>query len=185
MAGGRPTKPLSLVQGHRTNSEKSIRAQAESALLTGTTMKENPEVKANPIAHKEFTRIKKLLRAIQKDDDLSGNIINTHCMLHAECKEFEQMKIQLILDLSDLGERYKNDEIEYLEYSELKNKLLEKIFACDKKVMEKRKMILDIAKESIMTLASALRSIPKKEQPKQESEMSVFLKRKQAGGNGA
>ena len=185
MAGGRPTKPLALVKGHRTKAEKAVRAKAESALLTGITMKENPEVKGNPIAHKEFTRIKKLLKAIQKDDDLSGNIINTHCMLHAECKEFEEMKVQLYGSLTELGEAYKNEEIDFLSYSEQKGKLLDKIFACDKKVMEKRKMILDIAKESIMTIQSALRSIPKKEQPKEQSAMAAFLKRKQAGGNDA
>lgn len=183
MPGGRPTKPLSLVKGHRTKVEKEIRKKAESALLTGTSMKESPEVKSNPIAHKEFTRIKKLLKSINKDDDLSGNIINTHCMLHAECKEFEEMKNKLYADLKELGETYQNGDIDFLEYSQQKGKLQDRIFACDKKVMEKRKMILDISKENIMTIQSALRSIPKKEQPKQESAMAAFLKRKQAGGN--
>jgi len=181
MPGGRPTKPLALVKGHRTKAEKEVRVKAESALLTGTTMKENSEVKGNPIAHKEFTRIKKLLRAIQKDDDLSGNIINTHCLLHAECKEFETMKQRLYVDLNELGDAYQNKEIDFLAYSDQKGKLQDRIFACDKKVMEKRKMILDISKENIMTIQSALRSIPKKEQPKKESAMAAFLKRKQEG----
>jgi hypothetical protein len=119
-------------------------------------------VKSNPIAHREFMRIKKLLKAIQKDDDLSGNIINTHCLLHAECKEFEIMKTQLYEDVGELSDEYKNGNIEFLEYSERKCKLQDRIFACDKKVMEKRKMILDISKENIMTIQSALRSIPKK-----------------------
>ena len=183
MAGGRPTKPLALVKGHRTKAEKAVRAKAESALLTGITMKENPEVKENPIAHKEFVRIRKLLKAIQKDDDLSGNIINTHCMLHAECKDFEEMKVQLCVGLAELGEAYKNKEIDFLSYSEQKGKLLDKIFACDKKVMEKRKMILDISKENIMTIQSAMRTIPKKEQEKTESPMSKFLKQR-TGVNG-
>lgn len=174
----RPTKPLSLVQGHRTKAEKEIRASAEKALLTGTTMKENPEVKNNPIAHKEFKRIKNLLKTINKDDDLSGNIINTHCLLHAECKEFEQMKIRMFDDLEKLSEAYSNNDIEFIAYSEQKNKILDKIFACDKKVMEKRKMILDISKENIMTIQSALRSIPKKEQPKEGNSMSKFLKQR-------
>ena len=181
MADGRP-KPLALVKGHRTKAEKAIRAKAEKALLTGTTMKENPEVKASPIAHKEFTRIKKLLKAIHKDDDLSGNIINTHCLLHAECKEFEELKRRLYGDLGELLEAHKKQDIDFLGYVEHKDKLLNKIMACDKKVMEKRKAILDIAKESIMTISSAMRSIPKKEQPKEESPMAKFLKQR-TGGN--
>lgn len=139
-----------------------MRENAESALFTGATIKENKEVKVNLVAHKEFIRLKKLLRSIQKDDDLYGNIINTHCLLYAECKEFEEMKIKLCNDLEELNKVYKNKEIDFIVYSDQKNKLLDKVFTCDKKVMEKRKMILDISKENIMTIQSALRSIPKK-----------------------
>jgi hypothetical protein len=180
MAGGRPTKPLTLVQGHRTKAEKAVREKAESALLTGVTLKENPEVKNNPIAHKEFTRIRKLLKSIDKDDDLSGNIINTHCLLHAECKEFEQMKGILYGDLKELGEAYGEGTIEFLAYIDQKNKLQDKLFACDKKIMEKRKMILDISKENIMTIQSALRSIPKKPEKKEQSKMAAMLEKRQA-----
>lgn len=168
MPGGRPTKPLALVKGHRTKAEKAVRGKAESALLTGTTMKENPEVRTNPIAHKEFTRVKKLLKSIDKDDDLSGNIINTHCLLHAECKEFEEMKGSFVADLKVLAERYQNREINFEEYSDRKDRMQANVLSCDKKVMEKRKMMLDIGKENILTIQSALRSIQKKEGPTKE-----------------
>jgi hypothetical protein len=39
----------------------------------------------------------------------------------------------------------------------------------DKKLMEKRRAMLDLEKENIMTIASALRSIPKK--PPEEKEI--------------
>jgi hypothetical protein len=181
MADGRP-KPLALVKGHRTKAEKEVRAKGEAALLTGSAMKENPEVRKNKIAHKEFTRIKKLLKAIDKNDDLTGNIINTHCLLYAECKEFEEMKTQLIVDLKTLGEVYEAEEIDFLSYTERRGKLLDKVFACDKKVMEKRKMILDISKENLMTIQSAMRSVPKKPEKKEDSPMGKFLKQR-TGGN--
>jgi hypothetical protein len=180
MPGGRPTKPLSLVKGHRTKAEKGVREKAESELLTGITLKENPEVRSNSIAHKEFARIKKLLRSIQKDDDLSGNILNTHCLLHAECKEFEEMKDKIYSDIIELTNEYKKGGIEALEYFDKKGRLQDKLFTCDKKIMEKRKMILDISKENIMTIQSALRSIPKKEQPKEQSKMAAMLQKRQA-----
>jgi len=180
MPGGRPTKPLSLVQGHRTKAEKEIRQEAESALLTGQRLKESKEVKDNPIAHKEFQRLKKLLKAIDKDDDLSGNIINTHCLLHAECKEFENMKEKIYGDLKELEEAYKKGEIDFLDYIDNKNRLQDRIFSCDKKIMEKRKMILDISKENIMTIQSALRSIPKKPPKKEKSKMAALLEKSQA-----
>ena len=178
MPGGRPTKPLSLVKGHRTKKEKKIREKAENELLTGISLKESSEVKKSAIAHKEFLRIKQLLKSIKKDDDLSGNIINTHCLLHAECKEFEIMKTQLSEIIKELEAQYKAEEIDFINYLDQKDKLVKSIFACDKKIMEKRKMILDISKENIMTIQSALRTIPKKEQPKKESKMEEFLKRR-------
>ena len=180
MPGGRPSKPIALVQGHRTKAEKEVRQKAEAALLTGHKLKENPEVKDNPIAHKEFQRIRKLLRAIGKDDDLSGNIINTHCLLHAECKEFEQMKERLYSDLKQLGEAYNRNEMDFLTYTDQKGKIQNSLFTCDKKIMEKRKMILDISKENIMTIQSALRSIPKKPEKKETSKMAAMLEKRHA-----
>lgn len=180
MPGGRPPKPIALVQGHRTKAEKEIREKAEAELLTGYKMKERPEVKANPIAHKEFQRIRKLLRSIGKDDDLYSNIINTHCLLHAECKEFEQMKDRLYAELKELAEAYQEGKIEFIEYLDEKGKLQDRLMACDKKIMEKRKMILDISKENIMTIQSALRSIPKKPEKKDTSKMAAMLEKRYA-----
>jgi hypothetical protein len=181
MAGGRPSKPLQLVKGHRTKAEKAVREKAESELLTGSVLKETDEVKNNPIAHKEFIRIKKLLKSIKKDDDLSGNIINTHCLLLAECKEFELMKERLYQDLTEIGQAHQNGKLEFLDYLTNKEKVQNKILACDKKIMEKRKMMLDIAKENIMTIQSALRSIPKKEQKPEQSKMAQFIQKRTGG----
>jgi hypothetical protein len=174
----RSTKPLALVQGHRTKAEKAIREKAESQLITGSSLKEWPEVKLNQVAHKEFARIKKLLKSIDKDDDLSGNIINTHCLLHAECKDFEEIKIKLHTELDNLSDEYKSEKIDFLSYMETKAKMISNIFTCDKKIMDKRKMILDISKENIMTIQSALRSIPKKPEQKEKTKMAALLERK-------
>jgi hypothetical protein len=48
-------------------------------------------------------------------------------------------------------------------YYKLKNNMQGSIIGLDKQIQSKRKMILDIEKENIMTIAAALRSIPKKE----------------------
>jgi hypothetical protein len=41
------------------------------------------------------------------------------------------------------------------------------MIALDKQIQTKRKMLLDIEKENIMTIAAALRSIPKKTDEKE------------------
>lgn len=178
MPGGRPSKPIALVKGHRTKAEKSIRQNAEAELLTGVYMKENPEVRSNPMAHKEFVRLRRLLKSIHKDDDLSGNVINTHCMLHAECKEFEELKASLYKDVQEVEAN--KSGMEFMSYLDQKDKLMTKLMTCDKKIMEKRKMMLDLAKENIMTIQSALRSIPKKPIEQQKSKMAELIERRQA-----
>ena len=180
MPGGRPSKPLALVKGHRTKAEKAVREQAEKQLLTGTSLKEWSEVKSDPVAHKEFTRIKKLLKSIGKDDDLYGAVINTQCKLKSEEYQMFAIKDQFIKTLEELETKYREEELPWSDYMSMKVKIQGQIIACDKAIMQKRKLMLDISKENIQTIQSALRSVPKKEQPKPESPMAAFLERRQA-----
>ena len=178
MPGGRPTKPLVLVKGHRTKAEKAVRQKAENNLLTGVSLKEWPEVKIDPVAHKEFQRIKKVLKAINKDDALHEGVINRYCVLHSECKGFEILKVQCNTELQELFTAHVKCEIDFMGYLEQKDKIHSRFLTLDKKIMDKRKMMLSIEKENIMTIQSALRSIPKKEQPKEKSAMAAFLERR-------
>lgn len=76
----RPSKPYVVIKGekksHRTKAELEQRKRGEESLLTGIKIKENPEVRKNEEAHKEYLRVKKLLKAIEKEDELYGAVIN-------------------------------------------------------------------------------------------------------------
>lgn len=185
MPGGRPSKPLALVKGHRTKAEKAVREKAEKELLTGTPLKEWDEVKKDPDAHKEFTRIKKLLKSINQDDDLYGAVINTQCKLKSE--EYKILKDQekYRKSLDKLEEEFdKTTDMTLSEYMKLTINIQKNILGCDKAIAEKRKLILNISKENVMTVQSALRSIPKKPEEKNNvSAMAAFLKRKVGDGN--
>jgi hypothetical protein len=179
-----PPKSIHLIKGegnrrHLTKAEIKHREKAERSLLTGIQLKEWPDVKADEVAHKEFLRLKKVLKKIDKDDDLHEGVINRYCLLHSECKRFEALKADTNDELKELHEAYQKGEIEFIDYLDKKEKIHGRFMTLDKKIMEKRKMMLDIEKENIMTIQSALRSIPKKEQPKQKSGMAAFLERKQ------
>ncbi len=184
MAGGRPPKPIHLVQGHRTKAEIEIRKKAEEALLTGTSLKEWKDTRENPIAHKEFLRLRKLFRAIEKDDALYEGIINRYCILLGECKEFETLRGEMIEEMEALDTMNDSGEIDAIVYLREKGRLQDRIMRMDRIIMDKRKMMFDIEKENIMTIQSSLRSIPKKPPKEEESPMAAFLKRKQ-GINGA
>ncbi len=167
----RPAKPFTVLRSekksHRTKAELKQRGQGEEALSTGIALKERPEVKNNPIAHKEFKRINSLLANIEKNDAIYETIINRYCQMVAECYDLEAKKNKIEEQAERLEKKLDNIG-GGATFEELRSAIhgIAEIYSaavyCDKQVQAKRKMLLDIEKENIMTIAAALRSIPKK-----------------------
>nr|DAY18889.1 MAG TPA: hypothetical protein [Caudoviricetes sp.] len=167
-----PPKPVNVLKlekkSHRTKKELIERERTELSLLTGTTLKETKEVRSNELAHREFVRVRKLLKTIEKDDDLYGAIINRYCLLHAECIEFQEKRERVYGQMRDL----EDSKDEFFASGDLKayysaiTAMQKNLLALDSQVQSKRKMLLDIEKENIMTIAASLRSIPKKSDKK-------------------
>lgn len=171
-----PPKPAKIIElegkSHRTKKEIRARKEAEASLLTGERLKESKEVKENPKAHKEFLRIKKLLESIEKNDDLYGRVINRYCLLLAECTEFEEKREKMEERAEELEEHAL--DMEYEDYCRLQIDLSKQLIAFDKQVQAKRKMLFDIEKENIMTIAASLRSVPKKAEEKKNPLMEAL-----------
>lgn len=170
-----PPKPFTVLKNekksHRTKKELALREKGEAALATGVAIRERAEVKNNPVAHKEFLRINKLLKNIEKNDSIYEAVINRYCLLQAECADFEKKREEIYNLIQTLKETFyslvdelegKEKAIELRSFSENMASLSSTIISIDKQLQSKRKMLLDIEKENIMTIASALRSIPKK-----------------------
>lgn len=166
-----PPKPSNVIKiegkSHRTKKELRERKQAEESLLTGKELTEAKEVKENKLAHKEFLRLKKLLKSIEKDDDLYGKIINRYCLVLAECVEFEEKREKVYERSIELEKHY--DDFEYPDYLKMQIEISKQLISYDKQIQAKRKMLFDIEKENIMTIASSLRSIPKKTDKKKNA----------------
>ena len=179
-----PPKPTNVIllegKSHRTQKELAERKRAEAQLLTGKVLKEAAEVKEKEKAHKEFQRIRKLLKSIEKDDDLYGATINRYCLLMAECSDFQDKRETMYRQMQDLQES--KEEFERNEdlktYYMLQSTMQKNMIALDRQVQTKRKMLLDIEKENIMTIASSLRSVPKKTDKKKSPLMEAL-----AGGS--
>lgn len=172
-----PPKPFSVLKSekksHRTKKELKLRQEGEEALSTGVAIKERQEVRNNPIAHKEFLRINKLLVNLEKNDSIYEPVINRYCIIQAECEEFQARREELYSLIHELKDVFDNttenmDDEEkiplLLEFSNEMAKLSTSMINLDKQLQTKRKMLLDIEKENVMTIASALRCIPKKEE---------------------
>lgn len=177
---GRPSKPFVVIQSegksHRTKAELEIREKSEKALLTGSSMKEWAQTKALPLAHKEFVRLRNLFKKIEKDDALYEGVINRYCLIRAETEEFERKQEKFYQAIERIRE---NEELSDEEKIRLEVEVQKSIVALDRSIMAKRKMMLDIEKENIMTIASVLRSIPKKPPEGEEEDlMSALLQRR-------
>lgn len=183
----RPSKTVNSLRGHRTKAEIEARENAEKALKTGQKMKEFPEVKKDDVAHKQFRRLRPLMKANDKDDDLYSAVVNRYCQLYSECKAYETLKETYDALISELSadkqavvkdfapEGDDGDRITLAQYYRLKATFSKTIISLDEAIMRKRKMMFDIEKENLMTVASGLRSIPKTPQEKEESPLVALL----------
>lgn len=177
-----PSKPFVVLaaekKSHRTKAELEQRKEAEESLITGKHMNMWPEVKVDDMAAKEFKRVRALLGKIGKDDALHEGVINRYAMLRSECSRYELLMARLDEDYKEAVRAHRDSEIGFIEYMQLSQKISANINAADKQLQSKRKMLLDIEKENIMTIASALRSIPKKVEKKTESGIAAFTARR-------
>lgn len=181
----RPPVPIESARGHRTIAEKKARQRNEADLLTGSAMQEWPKIRSNDVAHKRFIKTKNLLASIGKDDALIEPLVNRYCLLIAECAEFEEKRETFYNARTELQVEYRanlcgdqnNGGMTASEYYKLLAKMMESVINVDRQIMAKRAMLLNIEKESGMTLISQMRTTTKtspKEKPKNPMESAGF-----------
>ena len=184
----RPPKPFTVItsekKSHRTKAELQQRKKGEEKLLTGRPIKPAPGIWQNPVARAEYLRVKQLLESIDKNDDLYGAVISRYCFLHSECRELEKRReyfFELIQKLESSFEEATEDFDcdskcdNLVKFSREIARLTAGMMKIDSMIQQKRKMLLDIEKENVMTVASALRSVPK--QPDKEENPLLKLLR--------
>jgi phage terminase small subunit len=173
---GRPSKPTQLLaiegRSHRTKKEMEHRKKAEKSLYTGTTFRESPATKADPIAHREFLRLKKLYKKIEYVDGLDEQIINRYCMLISQEQALAKMMSRMREDI-DLFE----DPLDRI-------RIYESISGMTDKTMKTRDMLIKLEDRLFLNPTARIKSIPKNpSEEKKESAMAQFMNRR-AGGHG-
>lgn len=163
---GRGSKPVQLIQlegkSHRTKKELVHREKAEKSLYTGTNFKELPAVKSDPVAHKEFLKLKKLYKNIQYVDGLDEQIINRYCLLVSQ-----ENSLQEIISVKK-GEAEIDDLIEWY-----------------KAINKTRDSILKLEDRLFLNPTARVKAIPKTpSEDNKKSPMTDFLSRR-AGGSHA
>ena len=177
-------KPVSVLKAekksHRTKAELEAREKAEAELLSGMPLTEREKVKNDVVAHAEFMRVFSILEKIGKADSLYTGTINRYCEIYSEIRKHQddREKLETMRDgLSALVDSLKDKDD--VDVKDLENVLklwanyLRQLNSIDLMIQQKRKMLSDIEKENVMTVASALRSIPKN--PTEKSD-DILLK---------
>lgn len=181
MGDGMPKPPKSVAilkiegKSHRTKAELAARERGEKATLTGVKIKKKDAVRNNIIANREFTRLQKLLAAIDKDDAIYENVLNRYCQLYAECLNFEVERDNVFKSIDEMnqtmGELIDSGDISLADFYKQRNALYSRTISLDRQIQNKRDMMLKIEKENLMTIAAALRSVPKQD-PVEEDPLS-------------
>ena len=150
---GRPPKTVEVIEkegkSHRTKDEIKTRREAEQAALTGIKMREYPEVKDDPVAHREFARVRRILSSVGKNDAIYEAVINEYAALKSDIERYTEIRKKLEEDNS-------------IPAKDLYKMTIE----CDKQIDKYKRRRFDIEKENGMTIASSLRAIPKKPEKK-------------------
>jgi hypothetical protein len=172
----RPAKAASVIKiegnkNRRTKRELAVREQAEKALLTGCVMQESAEVKADKVAHAEFLRLKPLLTAIDKFDEIYGAATNRYCLNKSKLIEAENDVADLKVELEHLKECREDfvDAGDIAEYYRLLTRMQDTITKREQIARNIRNEMNGYEKEHCMTILSALRAIPKKPETKTNS----------------
>ena len=87
------------------------------------------------------------------------------------------MKEEFLNLLKSTNRENIDELIDYkLEYAKSLAKMMSSMSTIDKQIQAKRKMLLDIEKENVMTIASALRCVPKKEDRETDNPLLKVLR---------
>lgn len=174
----RGSKSVAATTGHRTKAEKEARQQAEQDMLSGKKCYERPSVRADPVAHAEFRRVAALLKAVGKDDALYSAAINRYCELYSEIQRYQEEIVRrrgLMDELYNKFEGSDPDSDQIITFAKTYDSMAGKVDKMDGIIQQKRKMMLDIEKENGMTVAAALRAIPKDNAKKEENVLAAIL----------
>lgn len=168
----RPSKPVSVLEqekkSHRSKAELEARRKAEAALATGVTFKERKSVREDPVAHREFLRVKKLLAKIEKNDALFEGIINRYCEIVSEIEQLKEERARMvgIIEKADdaMDSIAQPDAQSLSQFMAAMARYQQQLKGVDSTIENKRKMLLTIEKETCMTVSAQLRTIPKQEE---------------------
>ena len=172
----RPSKSVDTIKKNLTKEELKQRRNSELSNLSGIPIRKFLEVEQDEIASLEFDRVIEILNAVNKNDALYEAVINDYCIYKSDIDRYAKYRANAESDLIEVSE---NKELDFVERLNYKDKLYRSIASYDKHIQSYQKKRFDIEKETGFTVASALRSIPKKVEKAKNPLEDIFNDDKQ------
>ena len=132
-------------------------------------MVETAEVKNDRVAHLEFLRLKPLLKAISKFDEIYGAPVRRYCLNKSKLIEIDCDIEKIKNEIEDLRDHEKDFEKNKPEYYRLILKMEEIITRKESIAKGIRAEMIDFEKQNCMTIRSALSAVPMKPETKMNS----------------
>lgn len=174
---GRPAFTTSALKAegrsHKTKAELAQREQAEQAVLTGEVIKETAEIKADPVAHKEFMRIKRIMTHIGRGDELYGAPVRRYCLNVSKLHDADISVERLKSEVSQLvDDRDSFNDLQ--DYYKLLTKLEDSVTRKEQLSRSIRQELADFEKENSMTIKSSIRTVAPKPQTKKNALLEAL-----------
>lgn len=149
----RPSKPTALIlqEGKSRYSKATIkfRQEGEKAMMTGGTIHESAQVKADHTAHIEYLRLKRLFTDKDYVDALDQSVINRYCLEVAGLARMQAMLDKLNTDLLQT------------EAMEARLKIYEMINRTNAAMHRSKEMLLKFEDRLFLNPATRIRAVPK------------------------
>lgn len=132
-------------------------------------MTETAEVRNDKVAHLEFLRLKPLLKAIDKFDEIYGAATRRYCLNKSKLADIDIDIEKLEGEIEDIREHQSDFSKNMPEYFRIIAKTEELIVKKEALAKAIRAEMNDFEKQNCMTIRSALAAIPKKAETKSNS----------------
>jgi phage terminase small subunit len=165
----RPSKPTALIlqEGnklHLTKAEIEHRQSMEKALSTGDDrITESSQVKADPIAHLEFMRLKRLFSKMEYVEALDSAIISRYCLEISNAYQLQDILSRLNVDLASVEEMA--DRLKIYDLINKTSAILHRAKA----------MLIQLEDRLFLNPSTRIRAVPKTP-PKDDVEMSPMAR---------
>lgn len=144
---------------HTSKRDKAEQEERAVAMITGSKIKEHKQVADNPAAHKEYVRLMKIMRKINKDDSLYEAQVNRMAELAGEIEELRSQREKVQKNIKKVEKQMDKGEGDFEKLNNTIIKYQKTYIDLDKQIMKKREMLNKLETTNCFTVSTSNRTV--------------------------